>query len=102
MQNDNHNKYEPGEILDLNVSYIVLAVPEDTVEVDIKAKIYYDGEVHEVGRHMDFPEVREAMKEADNGYIPGDALFVLAPTKREKLQEMLDRVAEEWDDLEED
>jgi hypothetical protein len=32
---------------------------------------------------MDFAEVRAAVKEADEGYIPGDALFSLTPLGEE-------------------
>lgn len=83
--------------IDLDQEFIVLSIPSSTMELDIKAQIYIDRELVNVCRHMDFQEVRDAIKEAQDGYIPGDALFVLAPTGREKLEKLLDRYSAEED-----
>ena len=85
------------ETLDLDQEFIVLSIPSSTMELDITAKIYIGHEIAKVGRHMDFQEIRDAIKEAQDGYIPGDALFVLAPTGREKLEKLLDRYSAEDD-----
>ena len=85
--------WEKGGIIDLDQSFIVLAIPDDTVELEINAKIYIDGELHDVFRHMDFSEIRAAIRDGEQNYIPDDALFTLAPTRREKLKRLLDRHA---------
>ena len=86
------------EVIELDPEFIVLCIPADSVELDITAKVYVGQKILEVSKHMDFPEVREAIKEAQGGYIPGDALFMLAPTKREKLEALLDRYSVAEDD----
>ena len=86
------------EYIDLDQEFIVLAIPDDTVELDINAKVYINHELVNVMRHMDFQEVREAIREARDGYIPSDALFVLAPTRKEKLENLVARYCCESDE----
>jgi len=86
-----------NDIIDLDSEFIVICVPADTVEVDITAKVYVDHDILTVGRHMDFKDVREAIKEAQDGYIPSNAIITLAPTKREKLERLLNKYAAEED-----
>lgn len=97
MPKDENKKYEPGDVLDLETLFIVLAVPESTVELDINAKVYINHEVHEVTRHMDFSEVRDAIRDAMTGYIPSDAIFTLAPTKSERIERLVKSVLVEDD-----
>lgn len=80
---------EKNEQIDLDESFIVLAIPDDTVEIDITAKIYFGSEIREVTKHMDFPEVRAAIRDGMKNYMPDDALFTFAPTGREKLEALL-------------
>lgn len=77
-----------GEELDLDCEYLVLLVPKDTVELAITAKVYYNGELIPVNKKMDFAEVRDAFKEAADGYVPSDAMFVLADKGKEYLDKM--------------
>ena len=88
---DNERELDDERYMRLSEDFIVLAIPDDTVEVDITAKIYVDHELHEVTKHMDFPEVRAAIREARQGYIPSEALFSLRKTGQEKIKELLDR-----------
>ena len=85
---------EPEQIVELENSFIVLAVPSDTVEVEITATVYMDGKLQKVKRTMGFGEVREAMKEAEDGYIPSDAVFTLAPMGEEKITEIVRKYKE--------
>ena len=91
-------KIKPGTVLDLPQEFIVLCIPESTLELEIRAKIYMDGDTYKVSSHMNHKEVRDAIADADKNYIPGDALFMLAPTKEEKLKNLLDRYAQKEDD----
>jgi hypothetical protein len=71
-----NNKQDTAE---LNEDFIVIAVPANTVELDLKARVWYNGEVVTVARTLPFEEVKEAFKEAEEGYIPSNAVFVLNP-----------------------
>lgn len=77
-----------GEELNLDCEYLVLLVPRDTVELAVTAKVFYNGELIPVNRKMTFAEVREAFKEAEEGYIPSDAKFVLTEKGKEYLQKL--------------
>lgn len=76
------------EIIELENEFIVIAVPKNTVEVTISAKVYHDGKLQDVHRTMDFDEVREAFKEAEQGYIPSDAVFTITPLGEKYLDEL--------------
>lgn len=78
-------------VAELDSDFIVLAIPKRTIEVEINAKAWIDGEVVEVKRTMDFEEVREMFAEAANGYIPTDAVFTLSPNYgKSKLEALVD------------
>ena len=80
---------ENREMINLEDVFIVLAIPADTVEVEICATVYLDGELKKVSRKMPFNEVREAIKEADDGYIPSDAVFSLVPMGEDKIAALI-------------
>lgn len=98
MGDKKKKKIKPGTVLDLKQEFIVLCIPESTMELEINAKIYMDGEIYKVRSHMNHKEVRDAIVDAYKNYIPDDALFMLAPTKEEKLKNLLDRYAQREDD----
>lgn len=78
------------EYIELENDFIVLGIPSATVEVEITAKVWNGEEVIKVSRVMPFDEVREAFKEAHDGYIPSDAVFFLNPNiGRSKLEQLL-------------
>lgn len=94
MDNDNIKAME------LDEDFIVIGIPANTVEIELSAKVWHNGEVITVKRTLPFEEVKEAFKEAEEGYIPSDAVFVLNPnapkSKVEQLvQTYLDRAEEE-------
>ena len=98
MRKKRKNELSAEDFLTLDEEFIVLAVPADTVDVDIKAKIYHNGELCKVKKHMDFNEVRSAFAEAESGYIPSDALFSLTPVGEEKMLELVRKYREGLDD----
>lgn len=88
------------KLLELDENFIAIAIPANTVEITFSAKVWHNGEVITVKRTLPFEEVKEAFKEAEEGYIPSDAVFVLNPdapkSKVEQLvQTYLDRAEEE-------
>ena len=77
--------------LELEQEFIVLAVPRDSVEIEISAKVYKDGELLDVARTMPLNEVREAIQEAKDCYIPSDAIFTLTDLGKEYAEELIKR-----------
>ena len=75
----NNISFVPGETVELQQEYAVLSIPASTLELTVTAKIYINGELHSVSSKLDFEEVRDAIKEAKEGYIPSDAIFSLTP-----------------------
>ena len=75
-------KQEKTEIA-LTDQFMVLAVPERTLEVVITAKVWNDGKVIEVSKTMPYEEVRDAFKDAERNYIPEDAIFALTDLGKE-------------------
>lgn len=74
--------------IELKEGYMVLAVPTTAMEITITAKVWANGEVVEVQKTMPFEEIREAFKEADECYIPSNAIFTLSDIGRERLERM--------------
>lgn len=81
----------PGTEIELEQEFIVLAIPASSVQVEITATIFEDGELHKCCRVMDMQEVRDAIQEAKNGYIPSDAVFTLTDVGREYLEKLKER-----------
>ena len=50
--------------IELNEKWAVIGLPEDTVEVEITAKVYMNGEIVKVGKTLNMKELREAFQEA--------------------------------------
>lgn len=75
------------EEIELASKYIVLEIPEDTVAVTITARVYLNGELRTVEKQLGLSEVREAFKEAEENYIPDDAVFQITEEGRRYLEE---------------
>lgn len=74
--------------VELMEKYMVLAAPENSLEVTISAKVWHNGQVIEVHKTMDLEEIRAAFKDADNNYIPEDAVFTLTPLGKAQLEKL--------------
>lgn len=79
MDEQKIDDWEPGKEVELDQEYIVLAIPAAAVEVKIEAKLYHKGKIRTVSTTLGYNEVKDAIKEAQDGYIPGDALFSITP-----------------------
>lgn len=86
------------EFIELEEEFIVLAIPADTVEVEIKSKFYSQGEIHEAAKTMNFAEVRAMFKEARAGYIPSNALFSLVDMSKSQAQRLAAKYIGEYED----
>lgn len=82
------------KFMDLEQEFIVLAVPRETVNLEIRARIYRHGELLDVRKQLDLIEIQDAIKEAQEGYTPSDAVFAITPVGREKMQDLLERYME--------
>lgn len=74
--------------VELENKYIVLEIPKHSVEVLIKAKVFHQGGLTTVRRTMDLDEVQAAFREAEDGYIPSDAMFQITDAGRAYLDSL--------------
>ena len=86
------------ESVELEEEFIVLAVPADTVEIEIKSKFYFDGEICEAYKTIGFPEVRQMFQEARDGYIPSNAVFSIRKMGKDKVEELVRKYIGEDDE----
>lgn len=77
--------------IELEQEFIVIAIPATTVKLSIEAEVYDNGKVIQVGRDMDFGEVRAAISEARACYIPSDTVFTLTDVGREYLEKLKEK-----------
>ena len=89
-------RFAPGEQVELKQEYAVLSIPASTLELTVTAKIYVNGELHSVSTKLDFEEVRDAIKEAKEGYIPSDATFSLTPLGEEIAAKLQSRYSRDY------
>ena len=85
------NNKNKDNIIELPQEFIVLSIPSSACEVNITAKIYNNGELIKVSSTLGFDEIREAIKEARDGYIPSDAVFSITPLGEKALRELKER-----------
>ena len=90
------NAMSNNKDIQLEEEFIVLAIPSSTIEVTISAKVWKDGEVKEVSRTMPFEEVRSAIEEARDSYIPSDAVFTLTELGEARLEALKERYSVDW------
>lgn len=76
------------EAVDIANVYAVIEVPENCVEVTIQCKVYMDGELMTVWRTMGMKEIQHAIKEAEDCYIPEDAIFQLTEEGKRYVEEL--------------
>ena len=76
------NKY-----VELTEKPIVLWMPEDAVEISIEAKVWMGDEIKKCQKKLNFAELRDAFKDAEENYIDPDATFVLTDKGREFVEE---------------
>lgn len=100
MDQENKVKSSEEKLVELEQELIVLAIPASSCEVTISAKIFHNGELIEAHSTLGFEEVRAAIKEAQECYIPSDAVFSLTPLGEKYLEELKARYRDCGDDEE--
>lgn len=64
-----------GKEIELSVDKIAIDIPAATIELEIIATVYLDGEMKKVSNKMGLAEVRNAIRDADANYIDPDAKY---------------------------
>lgn len=85
-----------AEEVELKNDYVVFAIPQCSVEVTITAKVYLDGEIQTVERTLGMQEIRAAVKEAEEIYIPPDAMFALTDVGKRYLEDHREEMEALW------
>lgn len=55
----------------------MICLPENAVDIEIRANVYHDGEIVNVSKLLSMEDIRIAFQKADDGYIDDDDRFVL-------------------------
>ena len=73
--------------IELTEHRAMIYLPENAVEVEIRATVFHDSELVNVSRKMQLEDLRTAFRKADDGYIDDDDRFVLTEKGIEWLEE---------------
>ena len=82
-----------GEEITLESQYAVVQFPINAVEVTISAKVYMNGEIRTVEQVLSMQDVKAAVQEAEDNYIPPDAVFTLTPEGERYFQTLIEEDA---------
>lgn len=58
-------------------SFAVIYLPNNAVELTLTAKVFMDGEIHELERTLEMDDIKAAFRRAEKGYIDDDDIFIL-------------------------
>lgn len=62
--------------IELTNAHAVIDIPENSIEVEIRCKVYHDGEIMHVSRMMSMNDVREAINKGED-FIDDNDVFTL-------------------------
>lgn len=79
---------EETQMIELMDHRAMVELPEDSVEAEIRCKVYHDGELVNITRKLQMSDLREAFRKADEGYIDDDDRFVLTDKGKAYLEEI--------------
>ena len=57
------------EGVELDEHRAMIYLPENAVEIEVKAKVYHEGEIIDASKKMTLEDIRDAFRKADDGYI---------------------------------
>lgn len=63
--------------IELEEEYAVILLPKNSVEIKMNVKVFENSELMTVSKLMSLDDIREAFKQADEGYIDPDATYTL-------------------------
>ena len=55
----------------------MIEIPENAVELDLRIKVFENGELIKVGAKYSLNDIREMFRKADEGYIDDDDTFTI-------------------------
>lgn len=65
------------DMIEVPTHRAMIEFPESAVEIEVKAKIYSEGELIDVSKKYNLNEIREMFRKADDGYIDDDDRFCI-------------------------
>ena len=66
-------------------------IPENSIELEITATIYVNGEVQKVAKVLNLQETRKAIEDADENYIEDDDVFTLTDYGKKYADRLLEK-----------
>lgn len=75
------------ETVELDEHRAMIYLPENAVEIEVKAKVYHEGEIIDASKKMTLEDIREAFRKADDGYIDDDDVFYITDKGKALLEE---------------
>lgn len=76
--------------IELENVFSVIEIPKNCVDIELQCKVMLGGELITVHRHLDLQEVLRAIKEAEDGYIPEEAVFTLTEKGKELARHLME------------
>lgn len=75
------------EMVELDEHRAMIYLPENAVEIEVKAKVYHEGEIIDASKKMTLEDIRDAFRKADDGYIDDDDVFYITDKGKALLEE---------------
>lgn len=75
------------EMVELDEHRAMIYLPENAVEIEVKAKVCHEGEIIDASKKMTLEDIREAFRKADDGYIDDDDVFYITDKGKALLEE---------------
>lgn len=80
---ENENEY-----VELNERNIVIRVPENTVKITLKCRVYHENELIDAMRELEMSEVQDAFRLADEYYDDPDVRYAITDKGMEYLDKL--------------
>ena len=75
------------EMVEFDEHRAMIYLPENAVEIEVKAKVYHEGEIIDASKKMTLEDIRDAFRKADDGYIDDDDVFYITDKGKALLEE---------------
>lgn len=79
---------EKNRAIELESAWAVIDLPENVVNVELKADIYMDGEIKTVCRTLDMRDLKEAFRRGES-YFDGDETYHVTDKGLEYFENLL-------------
>ena len=82
--------------VELPEEYAVVSIPANAVELTLTAKVMLTGKLITVKKVLDTGAVRVAFREAEENYVPGDAVYCLTEKGKKLADDLKAEMNELW------